>query len=108
MLAHTNVCLTRGVSRHSPISKWELLRYLGIRLAMCVEASGSCGSVHGYFEDKQDPKSIMRPPEYGRRFHMSRNRFKAISQSLRLSPGRDAVRADEVCISFYCHCVLNY
>ena len=63
---------------------------------MCVEANGGCGSVNAFFEDKGSTGLIVRPPEYGRRFGMARNRFKLISQSLYLSPPRDAVGADEV------------
>lgn len=108
ILSNTTASLTRGTARQGgPISKWELFRYLGIRLAMCIDSSGACGSVHAYFEDKTTEGSVMRPSEYGKRFHMSRNRFKSISQGLRCSPLRDLIRADEVSVClmprcFYC------
>jgi hypothetical protein len=65
------------------ISRGELLKYFGLRLAMALEP---CGSIDNYWNKPGAPnetlQSIRQPRNFGDRFGMSRNRFRCIERNL--------------------------
>ena len=97
ILGHTNAILAE--EKKSPVSKGELLKFLGLRLAMAADSKR--GGVPTYFQQTQEEGTIYTPPDYGNRFHMSRHRFQDISSSLRLAPPADPSHGPVVRIYIY-------
>ena len=81
----TNAALSSKVraGNQGPVSAGELLRWLGIRLAMAVEPKR--GDLKTYWLDKDTEGSVFTASNYHSRFKMSRHRFEFITQKIRFN-----------------------
>ena len=66
------------------VTKGEFLQWIGIRLCMVITPLR--GGLDAYFATAAEEGSVYEPSNYKKRFNMSKNRFKAIQESLRLGP----------------------
>lgn len=90
MLEWTNFEISRSnypESCRAPVSKGELIKWLGIRLTMVVYPRR--GGLPTYFATDSIPGSNFEPGNYGKRFQMSKNRFEIIQKCLRFGPPTD-------------------
>ena len=71
-----------------PVTKGEFIRWIGIRLCMVITPLR--GGLDSYFATEAAEGSVYEPGNYGKRFKMSKNRFKAIQESLRFGPPESA------------------
>lgn len=84
-LNHIVLCTNEFITsngRGREITKGELLKYFGIRLAMSLDRN--IGGVESCFREKDQLHSIFRAPDFGNRFLMSLNRFSVIDSCCRL------------------------
>jgi len=83
-------------NRGAPINNVEFYKYLGIRLSMSVTRVN--GGIEAYWNNINDNNSTILSPNYGQRFGMSYNRFKAITDCLCLC-SMNNINMDVSCIS---------
>jgi hypothetical protein len=94
-IKHTNTNLaSKG---YSEITKGELLRYFGIRLAMCVQPVR--GPISTYWNETIDPNGVELPMAYGKRFKMARHRFENITSCLSFNTPVSAITTSEVSVT---------
>ena len=95
----TNAALSSKVrtGNQGPVSAGELLRWLGIRLAMAVEPKR--GDLKTYWLDKDTEGSVYTASNYNSRFKMSRHRFEFITQKIRFNNIPTAAESEMVSYS---------
>jgi hypothetical protein len=84
----TNIAIASSTSRRTNTTESEILSYFVLILAMALDTL----SAEEAFctPEKMDPRGIKIAPDYGRRFQMSFNRFKFITQCLSFGPQTEA------------------
>ena len=80
---NTALSFTVRAGNQAPVSAEELLRWLGIRLAMAVEPKR--GDLKTYWLDKDTEGSVYTASNFHSRFKMSRHRFEFITQKIRFN-----------------------
>lgn len=70
-------------SLRAPVTKGEMLKYFGIRLATVLQTQR--GTILDYWRVEVEPDTIFEAPRYGIKYGMSRNRFMVITQCFTLS-----------------------
>lgn len=80
--------------KKAALTKGEFFKWLGIRLAMAIEPRR--GPITVYWEHDIHEGSIFTPPDYERRFGMSRHRFQDITSSITFSERKKEVHVDSV------------
>lgn len=90
-----------GSSRHA-VTKGEMIKFFGIRLAMVLNHRQ--GSILDYWAVEQKPGTIFEPLNYGKKYGMTRNRFMAIHKHFVLDYPQNA---DQVSIKMMYYNILN-
>ena len=92
----TNAALSSKVKtgNQGPVSAGELLRWLGIRLAMALEPKR--GDVKAFWLDKDPEDSVFTGSNYQSRFKISRHRFEFITQKIRFNSIPTAAESEMV------------
>jgi hypothetical protein len=68
----------------SPTSHGELLKYMGIRLAMCIMPVR--GGMKAYWNCRAPKESVYVPLDFYGRFGMARHRFEDLTEHLKFAP----------------------
>jgi len=87
--------------KKTPVTKGEILKFLGARLGMTLEPRK--GGLEVYWSTEDDKEGFSQGANYGKRIGMSFNRFITISQNLCFSERNDGVQQYEVS-KHYCEC----
>jgi len=89
LIKFTNENLTKNGGAIS--TKGELIRWLGIRLAMAVQSRR--GDTADYWQKTQQPGYVSVPPNFGKLTNMSRHRFQLLTSCLAMT--NDVERSDD-------------
>ena len=71
-------------SVRTELRKGEFFKHIGIRLCMVITPLR--GGLDAYFSTETEPGTVYEAGNYGKRFGMSKNRFKVIQESLAFAP----------------------
>jgi len=82
----------------------EIIKFLGIRLAMCIDPVR--GPISDYWKDKYEDDSVIVPRSAEKRYGMNSWRFRHLSSCLRLRPPPEEEN-DEVKVSCCLRTILS-